>query len=571
MFVLDFENERMIFKNPQEIWVANTLEEVIPCLNQVQEAINQGFYAVGYIAYEAAPAFDPKLTVKNGNRIPLLWFGLFKEPSADEFSITDKEFTLSEWVPSIGEKEYIQHIAAIKNAISNGETYQVNYTIRLRSRFTGSDVAFYSHLRKFQQGNYSAYLNLGRYRILSASPELFFKVENGNIKVKPMKGTSKRGRWLEEDQTQAEWLAKSEKNRAENVMIADLLRSDLGKIAETGTVSVSELFAIEKYPTVFQMVSQIEGKLRQDVSITDIFKSLFPCGSITGAPKAKTMEWIAELEDCPRDIYCGTIGLIKPSGEMIFNVAIRTVLLDMQTGLAEFGAGGGVTWDSTADGEYEEAILKTALLKEPQTEFELLETMKLNNDRYFLLHHHLNRLQKSAAYFGIPIDEKEVLDALRQHADLHQGETRRVRLLVSNNGGTHIESVPLSESPAYSLPIRIAKDPVSRFNRFLCHKTTFRTLYDRHRTENPGVFDILLWNEEGEITEFTFGNVVLEIGGKKLTPRLESGLLAGTFRQYLIENGKIAEQVLKLEDLKLAERIWFINSVREWVPVYIVK
>jgi para-aminobenzoate synthetase/4-amino-4-deoxychorismate lyase len=558
------------FADPVELIVARTLDEVRPALHAVQRAVDAGYYAGGYLAYESAPAFDPALRVQPGGDLPLLWFGIFREPCAATPEPEDAAFQLSPWQPNVSQAAYRRKIAAIREAIANGETYQTNYTLRLRAAFSGDDWAFYRRLRAAQRADYCAYLNLGRFRVLSASPELFFHWRDSEIVARPMKGTAKRGRWLAEDQAWAAWLAASEKNRAENLMIVDLLRNDLGRVAAVGSVHVPQLFAIELYPTLFQMTSTVAATARPGTTLDDIFAALFPCGSITGAPKASTMNLIARLEDSPRGVYCGAIGLVTPQREAIFNVAIRTVVIDTESGAAEYGVGGGITWDSTPEDEYAEALTKAALLSEPAPSFALLETLRLEQGTYTLLERHLDRLAESARYFDIPLALPAVRAALTEHRAQWAQGSHRVRLLVALDGAITVESTPLTEQPNAPLPITLATTPIARHDRWLFHKTTRREIYEQRRQEQPAVFDVLLWNEQGELTEFTIGNLVIELDGVRWTPPRESGLLAGTFRAELLEQVVIHERVLTRADLMQAARIWLINSVREWVPVDLV-
>lgn len=558
------------FADPVELIVAQTLDDVRPALRAVQRAVDAGYYAAGYLAYESAPAFDSALRVKPGGDLPLLWFGIFREPCAATPEPQDAAFQLSAWQPNVSPAAYRRNIAAIREAIADGETYQTNYTLRLRAAFSGDDWAFYRRLRAAQRADYCAYLNLGRFRVLSASPELFFHWRESQIVARPMKGTAKRGRWPEEDQAWAAWLAASEKNRAENLMILDLLRNDLGRVAAVGSVHVPQLFAIERYPTLFQMTSTVAATTRPGTTLEEIFAALFPCGSITGAPKASTMNLIARLEDSPRGVYCGAIGLVTPRREAIFNVAIRTVVIDTQTGLAEYGVGGGITWDSTPEDEYAEALTKAVLLSEPAPSFALLETLRLEQGRYTLLERHLDRLAESARYFDIPLALPAVRAALTEHSAQWPQDSRRVRLLVAQDGAITVESTPLPEQPNAPLPVALATTPISRQDRRLFHKTTRREIYEQRRQEQPAVFDVLLWNEQGELTEFTIGNLVIELDGVRWTPPRESGLLPGTFRAELLEQGVIHERRLTRADLMQAARIWLINSVREWIPVDLV-
>jgi para-aminobenzoate synthetase/4-amino-4-deoxychorismate lyase len=567
--VLDFPDDcgRAFFTNPVEIVSAHTHEEVRPALGRVERAAAEGLYAVGFVAYEAAPAFDRALAVKRpAGDLPLLWFGLFDGTS--NLQTAGGEFRVSDWAPSVTRAEYGRSVEAVRAAIARGDTYQVNYTLRLRARFEGDDFAFYERLRAAQATRFGAYLNAGRFRVLSASPELFFRRRGRRVETRPMKGTAARGRWREEDEAAAARLRASEKEQAENLMIVDLLRNDLGRVAETGAVRVEELFRVERYPTVLQMTSTVAATLREDVNLEDLFAALFPCGSVTGAPKVSTSRFIAALEDSPRGVYCGAVGFVAPGGDAAFNVAIRTVVVDRETGAAVYGVGGGVTWDSTPGGEYAEVLAKAKLLTEESPDFELLETMRLDGTGYRLLEEHLARLEASAEYFDIPVNVARVREALARHAAEHGGsDPRRVRLLVSKDGSARVEGAPLAELPPGLLRVALAETPVEKSDRFLCHKTTNRGRYEARRAEVPGAFDVLLWNEEGELTEFTNGNVVVELKGKRWTPPRECGLLAGTFRAELLRNGEVAERVLTKDDLARAARVWFVNGVRGWVEV----
>lgn len=554
------------FKNPVQVITTEKLEDVLSCLQLVEDAVQKGYYAAGFISYESAPAFEPAFSVKTGGSMPLLWFGIFNEP--DHIGINSNHpYTLSEWMPAVSQEEYRSAISAIKQAIKNGISYQTNYTIRLDSQFAGDDIAFFEQLRRAQASNYCAYLNTGEHSILSASPELFFQLNGNKITTRPMKGTIKRGNTLQEDKEHACWLHHSEKNRAENVMIVDLLRNDLGMIAEPGTVTVEKLFNIEQYPTVHQMTSTISAKVSPNVTLTEIFKALFPCGSITGAPKISTMELIAELEKAPREVYCGAIGYISPDGSATFSVPIRTVMIDHKSGQATYGVGGGITWDSTAEGEYDEILAKASLLKQNIPHFQLLESLLLENGSYFLLKEHLNRIKKSAQYFGFQFQIADAEKYLLQYASQHRGKIEKIRFLLAKNGEMNIEGNELVKSDGTKKVI-LSTAPVHKNNPFLYHKTTNRDIYYQYQKNKPAeIFDVLLWNENEEITEFTNGNIVLEIDGIRWTPPVESGLLAGTFRETLIKHKEIRERKLSLEDLHNATKIWFINSVRKWVQV----
>lgn len=557
------------FQNPIEVIVAKTIADVLPCFQHLQEWVDKGYYAAGFLSYESAPAFDSAFKVMDGGTYPLLWFGIFQEPIYQQVS-SNGDYTHTDWVPSVNMDQYYQAIDFIKQSIERGDTYQTNYTIRLNSHFQGDDLAFYGKLKKAQSSNYCAYINTGEHSILSASPELFFRWNGSDIITRPMKGTIKRGKTSEEDKANSNWLFDSEKNRAENLMIVDLLRNDLGMIAEPGTVSVPKLFEIEHYPTVHQMTSTITAEVVDHIKLVDIFKALFPCGSITGAPKISTMKIISDLETEPRDVYCGAIGYITPNKEAIFNVPIRTVLIDHLSGKATYGVGGGITWDSTSEGEYEEILTKASLLEADSPEFQLLESLLLEDGSFFLLEEHLQRLKNSAEYFGFPFDFDGIRRTLNDFSNNHNTGQLKVRLLLDQKGQFTIEGSPINQMGSV-VKVTLADKPVTKEHLFLYHKTTYRDIYTQFQKKKPGdIFDVLLWNEDEELTEFTNGNIVLEIDGMLYTPPVNSGLLAGTFRNVLINNGEIYEKALTLADLKKSTKIWFINSVRKWLIVDLV-
>ena len=559
--------QRLCFTDPTRIVAAYALDEVQPALRAVYQAARAGSYAAGFVVYEAAPACDPALRVRPPvGALPLLWFGIFDAPTAAPESAPGT-FTLSEWQPTVARPDYATAIDAVRAAIARGDTYQANYTMRLRAQFSGDDLAFYEQLRAAQAASYCAYLNLGRYRILSASPELFFRWDGAQIVTRPMKGTAPRGRWPAEDDAQAAWLAASEKNRAENLMIVDLLRNDLGRIAQIGSVRVPALFTVERYRTVHQLTSTVHARTRPGTQLADIFTALFPCGSITGAPKIETMKLLTKLEDTPRGVYCGAIGIVAPGGAATFNVAIRTVALDTATGTAEYGVGGGITWDSNAADEYAEALLKAALLRERWPSFELLETMRLEQGEYTLRARHLARLAASARYFGIPLHPPTAAAALDTAAQQAGPGHWRVRLLVRQDGQARTEYQPLGPAPTAPCEVAWARTPVAANDRFLFHKTTHRAIYAARRAEAPDAFDVLLWNQDEQVTEFTIGNLVAEIAGQLFTPPLDCGLLPGTLRAELLAQGTIHERIITRAELASATRLWLINSVRGWLPV----
>ncbi|WP_063593654.1 aminodeoxychorismate synthase component I [Peribacillus frigoritolerans] len=555
------DSRPLYFANPKKVITAHSIEDVLPQFQKVQEAIEQGNYAAGYVSYEAAPAFEQSFKVKDGAKMPLLWFGIFDKPEEEIPEKMTGAFNLAEWQSETDSNAYRSGFQRIKSEIKKGNTYQVNYTMRLQSQFEGDDFAFFERLKRAQRSNYSAYLNVGSHRILSASPELFFRWEDGQLITRPMKGTVKRGTTLKMDQLNADWLAASEKNQAENYMIVDLLRNDLGMIAEPGSVKVPQLKAIEKYPTVWQMTSTITADTNPGTTIIDIFKALFPCGSITGAPKIKTMEIIADIENSPREVYCGAIGFITPQSEAVFNVPIRTVVIEKETGKAEYGVGGGITWDSELSEEYDEAFLKAKLLTVERPAYKLLESIKLSDGEYYLLNDHIDRMKQSAEYFDYRFSELYLRDRLQKYAEINHGTLQKVRVLLHENGEIEVMGQAIKPlGPEFTAIL--AEAPISSANPFLFHKTTNRDVYEGFQMNNPDFQDVLLWNEEGFITEFTNGNVVVKINGDLYTPPVEAGLLAGTFRQELIRKKEIKVKNISKADLNNAEEIWFINSVR---------
>jgi para-aminobenzoate synthetase/4-amino-4-deoxychorismate lyase len=560
MIAIDFPNIQLFSRQPEYIVTTDRHDQVVATLEKVETLCKKGYYAVGFVSYEASPAFDLHLSVSVQHQLPLVWFALFQKNEQYNDNGTGK-YHLSEWVPNHSEETYRQAIATIRQAIARGETYQVNYTIRLEAEFHGDAWAYYQYLRNLQLG-YRAYLDLGQYQLLSLSPELFFQRIGDQIITRPMKGTIKRGRTQQEDMFQAEQLFKSQKDRAENAMIVDLLRNDLSKIATLGSVTVPSLFSLEKYPTVWQMTSTVAGSLPPQTTLADIFTALFPCGSITGAPKQKTMEIIHQLEDTPREAYCGAIGYIAPNGDAVFNVAIRTVIIDSFQNCATYGAGSGVTWDSTSDAEYNEVIAKAKVLTDKPYQHQLLESIRLEDGNYTWLDQHLQRMEASADYFSFAFSKKRILAQLEQLAKQYPTGIYKVRLLLANTGEITVEAAELVD---WNEPISVtlADKPISSSNVFLYHKTTERSMYESHR--NQEYIDTLLWNEREELTEFTTGNVVLEIDGKRLTPPQQVGLLAGTMREQLLATGEIEECVLYRSDVKRAIAVWLINSVRGWV------
>ena len=558
------EDHPYIFEHPTDYVVANRLEEVKPALNKIEQYSQEGYYAVGYLSYEAAQAFDSKMKTHQEVRLPYLYFGIYKD-YMKLYEVSSSQLQKLNWISDTERSEYYDAISQIHEAIKKGISYQVNYTIRLIAEYEQLNTRqLYEQLRQSQQANYSCHLQFNDFEIISVSPELFFAWDGQTIETKPMKGTIKRGNSTEEDLQLKKQLINSEKDRAENVMIVDLLRNDLSRVAKKGTVHVPGLFEIESYPTVYQMTSTVKAKTREDVNLCSIFESIFPCGSITGAPKISTMNIIQELEKTSREVYCGAIGLVTPDQKVVFNVPIRTVLVDHRDQKAIYGVGGGITWESTPEGEYEETIAKSHVLRRQGNNFELLETMKINNGQIDYLTEHLNRVTYSAKFFQFHLDERRLSNLIESIQQQYNFGTYVIRLLLNRVGEFTYEALPY-EAPPVSVKVAITKKPIDQQNIFFYHKTTYRDIYEAFHHKD--VFDTLLWNEHGYITEFTRGNVVYRLNDELFTPPVSDGLLAGTFREKLLNENKIEERSLLKADLNTVDDLWFINSVRGWIKV----
>lgn len=564
----DAWNRRL--RDPHWLATARAMDEVVPLVGQAERRAREGSWVVLALAYEAAPAFDPYLSVRAPEPdLPLVFAAAYAaavQTPPETGAPDEAAFATTPWQATVSRPDYDRALADIRDNIRRGEVYQVNHTIALHSRFSGDPAACFATLAREQGAGYNAHIDMGRQHLLSFSPELFFARRGAVVTVRPMKGTMPRGRTPEEDASRAAALAECPKNRAENRMITDLLRNDLGRIARPGSVRVPELFAVERLATAWQMTSTVTAEVPPSVGLTGLLTALFPCGSITGAPKRSAMDIIRRLEDGPRGFYTGAIGHLAPGGDAVFSVAIRTVRLDTQTGLCRFGVGGGITHDSTAPDEYEECRIKAAFLSRRATPFALLETLRLANGRFALLPEHLARLAGSAAYHGFRHDPAAIDTALAAVAKAHPHGRFRVRLLVSRDGMARTEVFALARRTQAPLRLCLAAKPVNAADPALFHKTTRRAFYDRTLKSHPGYDDVLLQNTRGEVTESCRANLVAALDGRLLTPALGCGLLPGTYRARLLARGVIAEAVLTPDDLARASRLWLLNSVRLWMP-----
>ena len=556
------------YERPRAVFSARAHDEVPALIAYLEDEVEKkGLHAVGFLAYESGCAFDPAMPRTSCGSFPLAWFGLFEAPVVVSLGRA-KPFPILDWTSEMDVCVHGRLLARIKKYLARGETYQVNFTHRLRARFEADPWGFFCGLASRQPSAHAAFVDTPEFAVCSASPEMFFEREGEQLWSRPMKGTAPRGRWTEEDEALARALAVSEKDRAENVMIVDMVRNDLGRVCLPGSVHVPELFRTERYPTLWQLTSLVRGRTMEPTA--QVVAALFPAASITGAPKVRTMHIIQELEVSPRRIYTGSIGVMCPGRRARFNVAIRTVLVDKSLGVAEYGVGGGIVWDSDPGAEFRETRIKARVLAAPEPEFELLETLRwTRGEGIFLLEEHLRRLGQSAAYFGFTLDHKALRDGLESEVSAALGVEGVLRLTVDRSGIWSVTHRPVPEpSPCR---VALALTAVDASYPLLFHKTTRREVYERARAQVFGVDDALLWNEDGEVTESTIANLVVELDGELITPPLSSGLLPGTMRARLLQDGRIREAVVRREDLPRCTALWLVNSVRGWRECVLVE
>ena len=564
-YPLDGERRWLAFDSPVDTIVADELCDVPAAMAEAARAARAGRWVVGMVSYDAGPAFDDAVRAARMRRVPLVSFGVFGAPRPASRPTTSGGYHVGPWVPNRSRPAYLTAVRTIRELIGAGETYQVNYTIRLRSPFSGEPLGLFADLVRAQQADHAAYLDMGDRAVCSASPELFIRKTGSRLLSKPMKGTIGRHPDPEWDAMAAAHLARSEKDLAENTMIVDMVRNDLSRIADPGTVRVPSLYSVETYPTLHTMTSTVVAE--SAAGPAEIFAAMFPAASITGAPKVRTTEIIEALEGDGRGIYTGVVGAIAPDGTMEFNIAIRTVWIDLARGTAEYGVGGGIVWDSDPAEELREVEHKSRVLGRARSDFRLLETMAWTpTDGVALRGRHLARLTASAAHFDFDVDLPLVnglLDAVSADGP------RRLRLLSAPDGTVDLEVLAAPDSGPEPWRVPLDVQPISSEHEFLFHKTTLREVYDAARARFADFPDVLLWNERGEMTETTTGNLVVELDGRLVTPPVSCGLLPGTFRGQLLDDGAVTEQVLHRTDVKRVTAAWMVNSVRGWVPMTI--
>lgn len=545
------------YDSPQQVISTHVIDEVFAALQRVEHLVeSRGWFAAGFVSYEAAQGFNAKLKTHAPGTLPLVCFGLFKGRRRLEGLEGAPDVPSSTWKMLDRAETYTKNVASIKAHIAAGDIYQVNLTTRLRS---SERVSFGTFCRIAQDAPYAAYIDADDFEIVSASPELFFQSDQDSVICRPMKGTAPRGFSVAQDKAQASWLRQSVKNRAENLMITDMVRNDLGQFAQPGSVQVSALFDVEAYPTVWQMTSTVSAQ--SQLGVSSLFAALFPGASITGAPKRASMTFIHDLETSAREIYTGAIGMIGPGRVARFNVAIRTAWSDKRNDTSLYGAGCGIVWDSDPASELEELQLKTKVLATDLPKFELLETMRVTAESGVqLLDEHLARLIASAQYFGFAYDSKTLR---RKLSGLRVEQDSKVRLTLSRAGQVRLKVTALPEQMGMQL-IALVPEPVNKNQPWLYHKTTHREVYEKATRQVPAHCEAILVNREGCVTESAIANVVYKMNGTLFTPPVGDGLLPGTLRTKLVSSGVLTERSLPVLEIPKVERWYLLNALRGW-------
>lgn len=565
-----------LFIDPVETVTIKTTRSLEKKLEKIDSLIKEGYSSYSIINYEAGYLFEKKLHPLLDGKENLIQF-FFCNPknvlkirsSSLSVNNTNQSFEIKNFKINNTRQEFRKNINAIKKYIKQGDTYQVNYTVKGKFNFHGDLSDLFIKLSYSQSALYSAFINNKDKTILSLSPELFFEIDGKSITARPMKGTVRRGYDIQADKMNKYNLLNSEKNRAENVMIVDLLRNDLGRISKSGSVQVPRLFDIEKYETLYQMVSVISSRLKKEVTISEVIKNIFPCGSITGAPKISTMGIINRIEKEPRGIYTGSIGFIHKKNK-IFNVAIRTLVINKESVKGELGLGSGIVWDSDVEQEFQETILKSRFLTKPESEFELFETMLLENGKILLLEEHLIRLKSSASFFLFRYDDNKIQKAIHKtilNSDSHKKQ--KVKLLINKWGEVKIDISDVLVPPE-KIKVIISKSRIKTGNKYQYFKTTNRKIYDKENIffSRRGFFDIIYFNERSELAEGAITNIFLKRGDTYFTPPVTSGILPGVYRKFMLRsNSSVKEKVLYFEDLMSAEEIILTNALKGEIKV----
>ncbi len=577
-----------LFVRPEAVIEAHTLADVRPALERISAAQATGKHLAGYISYEAGYALEPRLrplhqpgpAVANRRTLPLLRFYVYGAATPLDGRATDQLVSaatgkaghhISPPTPGLTRADYAPLAERTLAYIRTGDIYQANLTFPLTGRVNGNPLSLYAALRSAQPVGHGAFLTMEDAALVSLSPELFVARRGAHLVTRPMKGTAARGGSPADDELRRRALRADPKERAENLMIVDLLRNDLSRVCTPGSVTVRDLFEVETYPTLHTMTSAVEGELRPGQSSVDILAALFPCGSVTGTPKIRAQEIIDELEAGPRGPYTGAIGYLLPGGDFSFNVAIRT-LTAFRDGTYVYPVGGGIVADSDPAREYDEALLKARVLTDEAAPFGLIETIAWSaTEGFALLDRHMERLARSAAHFHRPFDLAATRDALGR-AVAHAPHPRlRVRLVLDEAGTPTAEIAPLTDLPT-PLPFVFAEVHVDAADPYLRHKTTRRAVFEAElaRAQMLGAREAVFENQYGEITEGAWTNVFVERKGQLLTPPHTAGLLPGTLRADLLADGRAVEHALTRADLLAADALYLGNSVRGLMPAQLL-
>lgn len=555
--IIDFKElkQRLIFTSPIVEIKTRDLSQVQSVLGQVENYQKQGYYVVGYLSYEASVAFESSFQVHDRflSGEYLAYFTVHDKALSEDFPTSHNPVTMPDrWEELFSQEDYQAAIAHIHDNIRQGNTYQVNHTVRLKSHISEDTEAIYNRLMVEQAAGYNAYIAHDDFSVISASPELFFKKEGKTLRTRPMKGTIKRGLTRSDDLAKRDWLSVDPKNRAENMMIVDLLRNDMGRISEVGSVKVTHLCQVEQYSTVWQMTSTIESQLIND-SLSQVFEALYPCGSITGAPKIATMAIIKILENHPRGVYCGAVGICLPYDTAIFNVPIRTI--QSQGGQAYYGVGGGITWDSDWDNEYEEVLQKSAVLYRQNPSFQLISTGLVNNNVLELADYHLKRFKIASEYFSFPFNPDQWYKELSAVLTTLPSSRQRLSMSLDSAGQYVFSAQPLSDLPESFYEADLVERP-EKATAFWTHKTSYRSHISQSDREQ------IFYNSQGILQETSIGNLILDIDGVWYTPKVSDGCLPGIYRQKLLDEEKVFEKHLNLEDLGKAQALYACNALR---------
>ncbi|MGA7229220.1 MAG: chorismate-binding protein [Acidimicrobiia bacterium] len=552
------------FMSPSREIQAGSPAQVIPALRAAEAAAASGAWVAGFVSYQAASGLDGRLRVPGAGkeRVPLVWFGVFEQPGPIGLA-TSGDFSLGRWAAGMTREEHASKVETIRDEIAAGETYQVNLTFPMVGVFEGEPESLLGALTRTQPESHAALIDLGPSQILTVSPELFLKRTGAVLTTMPMKGTARRGRWPAEDDLLRDQLVASEKERAGNVMIVDMVRNDLGKVAATGSVEVSELFGAERHPTVWQLTSTVEAEVDSGVELADLFTAVFPSGSVTGAPKESTMGIIARLEEAPREAYCGAVGYIEPGGDRFeFSVAIRTGIVSGNR--FTYHVGGGITYDSVAEAEYEECLWKALVVTQHLPVPSLIETMRYDPEAGIpLLDRHVSRLAASASYWGIDLDLAALGDAL---SGVEGPDAAKIRVLLAPDGRVEVSSEPL---PTWDEPVSVIVSDVrvDPSDPYWYHKVADRSRYPISDDQT----EMLMTNLDGEVTETNRSNLIAHVGGRWITPPLSSGCLPGVAREAALKSMDIIERPLTIVDLMSADELAVTNAVRGWRKAVLIR